>query len=171
MDQNTPFDLVKMLVGHTIKCAAERVYGTVPVYLELHPHPLAPDQRYRDMVAALPDSERWALYAKIWELAKMEDSRVAGWKWGEQHAFDDLPRLNAAMHRLGLFVAPGLYRVECIPFRFGEGGLGAQYFSLGERLGRDPLSGRIGFVNSVFQTLFSDSHSPIAISTAWASGR
>src|SRR5262245_32620537 len=112
MDRQTPFDRVKMLAGRTIKCAAESLYGTVTVYLELRPHPLVPEQTYRDMVAALSCSERRALYNKVWELAKMQDPRIHGSQWGEHHAFDDLHRLNAAMHRLGLFAVADLYRIR-----------------------------------------------------------
>jgi hypothetical protein len=149
MDGETPFDRVKMLASRTIKSVAENIYGTVTVYLELHTHPLASEQTYRDMVTALPDSELQTLYNKVWELAKMRDPRISGAQWGQHHAFDDLHRLNAAMHRLGFFEAAGLYRVQCMPFHFGEGGLGAQYFSLGEKIGRDPLPGRIGFVPTI----------------------
>jgi hypothetical protein len=117
----------------------------VTAYLELQPHPLAAEQKYRGIIATMSDNERSTLYNKIWELAKMHDPRIHGPEWGELHAFDNLALLNSAMHRLGLFEASSLHPVQCLPFHFGEGGLGAQYFSLSERAGRDPEPGWIGF--------------------------
>lgn len=146
INSGTPLDIFKDLPGSIIKTVAESMYGTVTTYLELEPHaPKEPECTYHEMVAALSSSERAALYNKIWELAKMRDPRVHGPHWGEVHVFDDLPRLHAALLRLGFCIATeGLYQVRCMPFHFGEGGIGAQYFSLSERQGQDPGPGRIG---------------------------
>ncbi|KAJ1559323.1 hypothetical protein HK405_011080 [Cladochytrium tenue] len=161
IDQGTPLDLLKTLSSSVIKSVAVSLYGTVPLYLELEPHRPLPDLDLEvlrtfllEAVASLSNSERAALYHKVWELAKMQDPRIHGPRWGELHALDDLPRLYTALCRLGHTTADAgsaggggdrLHRVEVLPFQFGEGGIGAQYYSLGERLGRDPEVGRIGW--------------------------
>ncbi|KAJ1549521.1 hypothetical protein HK405_014201 [Cladochytrium tenue] len=168
IDQGTPLDLLKTLSASVIKSVAVSLYGTVPLYLELEPHRPLPDLDMEalrtfllEAVASLPSSERAALYHKVWELAKMQDPRIHGPRWGELHALDDLPRLYTALRRLGHSAADVgsaggsgggvdlLHRVEVLPFQFGEGGIGAQYYSLGERLGRDPEVGRIGYINGM----------------------
>jgi hypothetical protein len=135
---------LKSLPSHAVKAAAEGIYGTATVYLELRPQPAASERTCREVAETLSGDERDALHNKVWELAKLGDPRVHGERWGEHHAFDDLHRLGAAMRRLGLLTGEGMYRVQYMPFRFGEGGLGAQYFSLAERMGQDPSTGWIG---------------------------
>lgn len=89
------------------------------------------------------------VYGKVWELAKMIDPRIDGTDWGKENAFKDFERLAKALHRLGFLGETGLHKVNCLPFGFGEGGLGAQYFSLGEKLGAEPAKGQIGLVNGM----------------------
>ena len=91
------------------------------------------------------------VYGKIWELAKMHDCRIGGEKWGEINAQENFPRLAQALHRLGfLNHRTDLRReVSCLSAHMGEGGLGSQYFSLGEKLGNDPAIGPISCVNGM----------------------
>ncbi|KAJ3203334.1 hypothetical protein HDU82_006663 [Entophlyctis luteolus] len=112
----------------------------------------------QQIASNLTRRQQYKLYSKIWELSKMRDPRVCGDRWGEEHAFDDPERLHAALVRTG-FLAPTpdtdrdtssfILPVSVLPYTFGEGGLGAQYFSLGEKLGRDPAVGYIGFINGM----------------------
>ena len=99
----------------------------------------------------LNDAQKGEVYNKIWELAKMQDPRIDGARWGEENWNTDPVRLAKALHRLGfLEEAPHLqHPVTCLTYDFGEGGLGSQYFSLGEKWGRDHEKGHIGLVNGM----------------------
>ena len=81
----------------------------------------------------------------------MENPSIEGDRWGELHAFDDTSRLATAMHRTGLFNAlkEQLAPVRCLPFGFGEGGIGSQYYTLADRLQRNPIPGRVSYVNGM----------------------
>lgn len=79
----------------------------------------------------------------------MQDSRIGGHEWGRHNALNDLERLTKALHGLG-FLQQGLsvrHTVPCLSAAFGEGGIGSQYFSLVEKLGREPATGQFGLVN------------------------
>ncbi|KAJ1530011.1 hypothetical protein HK096_009000 [Nowakowskiella sp. JEL0078] len=146
------FETVKDSVGRNAQWVSKYMYGTSVVYLELRTYPFVLGlSQLKSKVDSLSRTEQYSLYSKIWELGKMHDPRITGWQWGEEHVFDDLERLTAAMHRLGFFGIDleSLYSIECMLFSFGEGGLGAQYFSLGEKLGIDPEPGWIGYINGM----------------------
>jgi hypothetical protein len=117
--------------------------------------PLRPDQNIAYIVSNcfqfLNENQKGQVYGKVWELAKMQDPRIGGDDWGRQNAFVDPERLAKAMHRLG-FLNKDLdirHEVKCLSSAFGEGGIGSQYFSLGEKLGRDPATGQLGLVNGM----------------------
>lgn len=103
----------------------------------------------RERFKKLNTDQKDCVYHKVWELAKKDDPRIDGYQWGQEHAFDDLERLAKAMHRCGFLGMENVYPMTCLPYEFGEGGLGSQYFSLGEKLGKDPAMGQIGLINGM----------------------
>ncbi len=127
--------------GHTIYLAT----GT------LDPLDQTIKQIAQDCFEKLNEDQKNRVYDKVGELAKMQDPSIGGITWGKDHAQDDPQRLIKALHRLGLLNHnPDLrIKVPCLSFYVGEGGLGSQYFSLGEKLGHDPAIGRISCVNGM----------------------
>ncbi len=107
------------------------------------------EQVLKSRLGQLNTDKKNEVFEKVWELAKMQDPCIHGWNWGENHAFDDLNRLAEALRRTGVIDLNHTYPMRCLPFEFGEGGLGSQYFSLSEKLGNDPASGFIGYVNGM----------------------
>lgn len=97
----------------------------------------------------LSDEQRSAVHEQVWHLAKMRDSSVAGDDWGRHHCFDDPLRLARALHRLAHLGSEGLVAFSRLSYRFGEGGLGSQYYSFSELRGRDPPAGFVGVVNGM----------------------
>ncbi len=138
----------------TVACSLSGVLpGSRKVCLELHEldSSLKTEEVIRPIFDALSPDRKDLVYGKIWELAKMEDPTISGDKWGENHAFDDIPRLAKALRRLGFFTnqQTDLHSITILSHAFGEGGIGSQYLSLGECLGRDPETGHIGYVNGM----------------------
>lgn len=155
-------DAMKKAVGSVVSTGVEvhhKVFGRLRIlYLEVAPpngffseyERVAEIARVR-FAEISNDEERNRVYEKVWELAKMQDSTIDGFRWGETHVFDDMNRLATALHRLGLLIDEEnhLHPLPCLSYEFGEGGLGSQYFSLSEKAGKDPLTGHIGFVNGM----------------------
>lgn len=142
---------LKAAFGRVVSWFVECVYPTSTIYLETGPV----DLQFRTATALtklfnqLGVEQKNQVYGKIWELAKMLDPRIHGASWGEEHALEDSERLAKALHKLGLLNINNLHPLKCLPFGVGEGGLGSQYFSLSEKLGRDPASGQISYVNGM----------------------
>jgi hypothetical protein len=103
----------------------------------------------RNCFAKLTDPQKGQVYGKVWELAKMQDPRIKGDKWGQENVFKDDTRLANALQRLGFLNYGKSHAVSMLSSAFGEGGIGSQYFSLGEKLGRDPQKGQISCVNGM----------------------
>lgn len=98
---------------------------------------------------SLCDDARNAVFHKVWELAKMDDSTVSGLEWGRDHCHEDRGRFERAMHRLGLLGAKGLFHFVQLTRDFGEGGLGSQYYSFSELQGQEPKGGFVSVVNGM----------------------
>ncbi len=142
---------IKTAFGRVVSSFVECVYPTSTIYLETGPVDLelrteaALTQRFNQ----LGQEQKNQVYGKVWELAKMLDPRIHGANWGEEHALEDSERLAKALHKLGLLTINNLHPLKCLPFGVGEGGLGSQYFSLSEKLGEDPASGQISYINGM----------------------
>ncbi len=154
---STWFDTIKSGVSYLTSTVAERIF--VPSTLFLAKNSFTQDLTSGTNVSEiaqkrfneLSGSQKGEVYGKVWELAKMRDPRIGGERWGETHIFEDSNRLASALHRLGFLSdnRNSLHAVSCLPFSFGEGGIGSQYFSLSERLDRNPLPGHVGYVNGM----------------------
>ena len=142
---NFIFESVKGYAARAVSSVAEYVYGCETEYIPKGPVA----QVERAAFEALGADQKNRVYAKVWELAKMDDTRVEGDKWGEKHVFDDHARLTRAMHRLGFGSQNSGHAVAYLPHRFGEGGLGSRYFSLEPKLGKEPTTGQIGLINGM----------------------
>ncbi len=108
-----------------------------------------PLDQVKEIYLRLSEPEQARVHGKVWELAKMVDPRISGWEWGKNHCMHDEIRLRKALHRLGHLHPNGLFPLRCLKYSFGEGGLGSQYFSFGERKGIDPLHGWVALVNGM----------------------
>ncbi len=147
-------ELTKSSIAFGCSSLANRLFSGPTVHLATGALAIQPDENIYNIVhncfQQLNDSQKGEVYGKVWELAKMQDPRVDGLNWGQEHIFDDLPRLAKALHRLGfLKMEPNPRTIPSLSFAFGEGGIGSQYFSLGEKLGKDPEKGQIGYVNGM----------------------
>ena len=147
------FENVKIGVSKFTSYIIEKNISTDTLYLATGPVDYASQEKTESVLKNCFDKltleQKGSVYGKVWELAKMKDPRVEGEKWGEENAFKEDNRLAQALHRLGFLGKTDLHPLQCLPFGFGEGGLGSQYFSLGEKLGRDPETGQIGCVNGM----------------------
>ncbi len=145
---NFVFEAVKGYAARAVSSVAEYVYGC-----ETHYIPKGPVAQVEAVVRArfeaLEPDQKNRIYGKVWELAKMHNTRADGDKWGEEHVFDDISRLGKAMHRLGYFSQETVHPVACLPHSFGEGGIGSRYFSLETKLGKEPSTGQIGLINGM----------------------
>jgi hypothetical protein len=147
------FEHAKTLFAYVISSIAEKIYTTNIIFLpKTSPLALSVDESIvRSHFDGLSLPQKDQVYGKIWELTKMLDPTINGANWGQQHVFDHIPRLSAALNRLGFF--PGqtqnMMEIPCLPQSFGEGGIGSQYFSLAERAGRDSIRGQIGYVHGM----------------------
>lgn len=147
----TAFEFVKDGLARLISSTAEHYYSTFNAYLATSPVDveIKTEKILRDSLEKLDVFQKQQVYGKVWEVAKMQNPCIEGANWGEVHAFDDLNRLAKALNRLGFLGSDNLHPVNCLPFGFGEGGLGSQYYSLSEKAGKDPQSGFIGYVNGM----------------------
>ncbi len=145
------FEQLKHYVGKAVSSFVESTTQTTTFYLPKGPldSSLKAEGVVRSHFERLSTTDKNQVHGKVWELAKMEDPRIQGLRWGEEHAFDNIERLAKAMQRLGFLGQDNIHPIPCLSFEVGEGGLGAQYFSLGEKLGKDPSKGQIGFVNGM----------------------
>jgi hypothetical protein len=147
------FELIKNASAAFCSMSANNLFAGPTIYLAtgaLTPtHDI--DRIVQSCFQSLHTSQQNRVYEKIWELEKMQDPRISGINWGEQNVFKDTERLAKALHRLGFLDQDVTIRhpVDCLSFSFGEGGLGSQYFSLGEKLDRNPTTGRFGLVNGM----------------------
>ena len=141
-------ETIKEQSDNFIGFASENLHTCLTVYLATAPLE-KPEHVVRQRLQYLSEPQKNEVYGKVWELAKMQDPTINGDNWGKNHAFDNIDRLCKALHRLGFFEKDHLHSLKCLPFDFGEGGMGSQYFSLGEKTGRDPITGRIGYVNGM----------------------
>ncbi|GAM25806.1 hypothetical protein SAMD00019534_089810 [Acytostelium subglobosum LB1] len=107
------------------------------------------NEALKGLFETLTPKQKNEVYYKVWELGKMTDPSITGAHWGQDNVFTDTHRLANAMHRLGHLGIAGLFPLKCLSFKFGEGGLGSQYLSRGERQGQDPITGYIGLVNGM----------------------
>jgi hypothetical protein len=144
----------KSFSSYLVSCISERIYTTNTVCLPgnaSHVQQAVDETVVKGCYNALSLQQREQVHNKIWELAKMNDLRVDGCNWGGVHVFDDVPRLSTALQRLGFFQQnnDAAISFRCLPFSFGEGGLGSQYFSISGRAGKDPLGGDVGYVNGM----------------------
>src|SRR5580692_141673 len=148
---NCLFESMKATAAFLTSCVAEQLCTGSNIYLATGPieGDFKIEKVIRERLETLEPQQKEQVYGKVWELAKMQDPRIDGSHWGEEHAFDNLERLAQALNRLGLLGEDNLHRLPCLSFEFGEGGIGSQYFSLGEKLGRDPATGHIGYVNGM----------------------
>ena len=147
------FEGAKSFAAYVISSVAEHFYQAPHVYLPRAalPSELTTEDVVRRKMSDLSSSQKNQVYGKVYELAKMEDPTVGGHNWGQEHAYDSFPRLSLALDRTGLFHQRRLHlaTVRCLSFDFGEGGLGSQYFGLGDRAARNPLPGHVGYVNGM----------------------
>jgi hypothetical protein len=148
------FERAKGFAGTIASTAAEWKYP--PSTMFLAKYSIREDLKVPEFVLPrfqnLPEQDKNSVYGKIWELAKKDDPRIEGEDWGKDHASENTERLANAMQRLGFFKAEdraNIHEFNCLPFAFGEGGLGSQYFSLGEKLGKDPMTGHVGYVHGM----------------------
>ena len=156
-------ELTKKSIAVATSWTAESVYKN-HVYLGIDYPPEIPEDSLRRLVSDLSQDQRNLLYEKIWELGKMDDASISGWGWGENHCFDDLLRLRKALHRLGHVGEDGLFLINRLPYAFGEGGLGSQYFSLTERKDREPPTGALGIFVSTFCFSFASNFTFLSFS-------
>jgi hypothetical protein len=145
------FEALKKTVGSLASTFAEHIQKPSTIFLAKGSAEsnLKVEGAVKGYFANLSIAQKQEVYGKVWELAKMLDPRIEGEKWGEDHVYDNTERLASALHRLGFFGDYNLVSLRCLPFGFGEGGIGSQYFSLGEKLGRDPATGQVGYVNGM----------------------
>jgi hypothetical protein len=152
MSSISVFEGAKNLLSYVISYCANTIYSDKIVFLPNNPlHQTTEERIVRRQFEELSHPQKNEVYNKIWELAKMQDPQISGDRWGEEHAFDSLPRLSIALDRLGFFRSnnnPPI-PVRCLSPAFGEGGIGSQYFSLSERADREPTSGQVGYVNGM----------------------
>lgn len=147
----TAFEYVKGGFARFVSTAAEYCNPTSCTYLATGPVAIhsKTEKVLRDCLDRLKTSQKHQVYGKVWELAKMHNPSIEGADWGEAHAFEDSDRLSKALHRLGFLEPDNLHVINCLPFEFGEGGIGSQYYSLSEKIGKDPTGGFIGYVNGM----------------------
>lgn len=147
------FESLKNGFAIALSHIVEGVIETDTIYLATGPVDYTSQEKVgsvlKNLLGQLSLQQKGTVYGKVWELAKMKDPRIQGEKWGEENAYQDEKRLAQALHRLGFFGVRHLYPLKCLSFEFGEGGMGSQYFSLGEKLGKDPQTGQIGCVNGM----------------------
>ncbi len=149
-------EALKAKTDDLMSYAANTLHTCDTIYLATAPLEKS-EQVVRQRFQELNESEKNGVYGKVWELAKMEDPTISGEDWGKNHAFDSIDRLCKALHRLGCFEKNNLHPLKCLPFGFGEGGIGSQYYSLSEKMGKDPITGHIGYVNGMGNTTIGHS--------------
>ena len=116
--------------------------------------PSTPDgishDRLRAVFDALPPEKQGEAYQRRWELAKKDDATIAGDTWGQDHFWDDHTKVARVLHRMGLLGSAGV-----VSRRYFTGlvASGPQYFSLGEKQGKNPRTGEIGVVNGMGMSL------------------
>lgn len=163
-------EFAKHATGIIASFAAEKYHPPSNLFLAIGPVGQT-ELAVKEVFSRLNTSKREEVYGKVWELAKMHDPRIDGPNWGELHAFDNIDRLAKAMHRLGLLGTSHLHSLPCLPFGFGEGGIGSQYFSLGDKLEKEPATGQIGLINGMGNSSLAHAGSDAeAFSTKFAYG-
>ncbi|EGG14566.1 hypothetical protein DFA_12343 [Cavenderia fasciculata] len=128
---------------------------------------------------SLSQDEKNIAYFKYWELSKMFDSRIDGLNYGRDHFWDDKVRSARSLHRCGFinqtnyteYNQDSLVMVEC-PSRFKrlESKLKTQYFSLGEKMGRDYERGQVSYVNGMGNTIGWAGHDASKLSDSMCDG-
>ncbi len=84
------------------------------------------------------------------ELAKMEDSRISGDAWGEEHFWDEPRKVVGVLHRLGFLGARGRTEISYNLRLFGgHERSSSYYYSLSEKWGQEAAGGRISYVNGM----------------------
>lgn len=108
--------------------------------------------RLREIFSGLSEEERNRAFGKFYELKKVEDPRISGPRYGEEHFWEDLELTKKAIHRCGYLGSEGITVVECNT-HFLIGGESeshhSSYFSLGEKLGKEAETGWIGYINGM----------------------
>lgn len=146
------FETLKSFAASGASTVANQCFYGPTIYLATAPLTMNSDRTQefvRGCFERLGPEQKGQLYGKVWELAKMQDPRIGGHNWGQENALKDDQRLAKALHRLGFLDHGQRHPVSCLSAAFGEGGIGSQYFSLGEKLGYDPEKGQIGCVNGM----------------------
>lgn len=111
-----------------------------------------------EQLTRLPQHHQNLVFGKVWELAKMEDATVDGVRWGEKHSLDSLPRLQKAMHRLGLLDRSGVVEIEYLTV-----GAGASYSALMTHT-QELTQGRVSYVNGGSRDIWEMSSDAIELS-------
>ncbi len=106
-----------------------------------------------------------------WDLGKMENPTIEGADWGRDHFWDSIPLAARAAHRAGILGEEGV-----IVIRYGARVIdkskapGASFYSLGEKLGRDPALGQIGYINGMGSSIAHAGRDAASLSDSMASG-
>ncbi|MES2121903.1 MAG: hypothetical protein V4492_03890 [Chlamydiota bacterium] len=102
------------------------------------------------LFARLNTDQKNCAYLLRWEMAKMEDTRVSGEGWGQEHFWDDSRKVALVLQRMGILGTGGTAEIAYNLRLFG-GMERAQsfYYSLSEKLGCEAPGGRISYVNGM----------------------
>lgn len=131
--------IAKEQVGRVASAIAETFCELSLLFLAKAPISSLSAEGVKKCFQALSSEDQKKVEAKVEELVQKDPMGVQRDRW----------YLTQALHRLGFLEAEGLLPVFCLPFQFGEGGLGSRYFSLSDRKGKDPQIGRLGYVNGM----------------------
>src|SRR5579872_5456280 len=93
------FEAAKFFVGFAVSTVADALCAS-DIHLQTKFTPARAKEELQKAFDSLTPEQKNRLYGKVWELGKMEDPRIHGLTWGQDHAFDNLERLEKALCRL-----------------------------------------------------------------------
>ncbi len=107
-------------------------------------------QDLRSVFARLDVRQQNSAYLLRWEMARMEDTRIFGDRWGEEHFWEEPQKVAVVLHRLGVLGSEGRTEIAYnLRLLGGHEKAHSFYYSLSEKWGRDPVGGWISYVNGM----------------------
>ncbi len=165
----TSADVVSFFKGGVLSfvgfVASNQTQGTFHLATDSSDTDRSVEDVLRRIFDGLEVEQKRDVFFQRYEIEKMEDPRIHGDRWGEEHMWDSARKAARAMHRCGLLGDGGVHRVRFNrhPFFGGETeGAFSTYFSLAEKLGRDPERGWIGYINGM-ATSFEEAVADVSV--------
>ncbi|KAM9984611.1 hypothetical protein ACTFIY_009053 [Dictyostelium cf. discoideum] len=112
-------------------------------------------QELKEIYESLTIDEKYKVETIYWELCKKQDSRIDGLFYGKNHLFENLKFTIRSLHRCNHLNDLDETNNELIKIEFtnrfkrNKTTNSTQYYSLGEKIGKDFEMGQIGYVNGM----------------------